>query len=96
LAEGRADASEYVDLLLANVRDLMASTGLGRVNLPNATMGFEQVIGGINWHGEAALTGGYLENLDTLHRTGKAEISIEVRHTFGKYQKLGQSLCQYF
>jgi hypothetical protein len=77
-SEARADAGEYFDQVLANLREQMYLNGLNEIQLPNATMGFEQVIGGINWRGEAALYNGFLSNLDTIHRTGVAELRIEV------------------
>jgi len=77
LRQARADASDYLDQVLANVRELLVVAGLQIIPLPNATMSFEQEIGGVVWHGEAALHNGTLANMETIHRTGAADLTIE-------------------
>ncbi|XP_021955970.1 uncharacterized protein LOC110852262 [Folsomia candida] len=77
LQQARADASAYFDQVLANLREQMFLTGMNAIPLPDQVLEFEQVIGGITFHGQAALYNGTLLHLDTLHRTGVADIKVE-------------------
>ncbi|CAL8091477.1 unnamed protein product [Orchesella dallaii] len=72
-----ADASNYMDQVLANLREQLQFFGFNSVALPDQEVGFNRTIGGIVWHGEASLYNGSLKNMDTIHRTGAAEITIE-------------------
>jgi len=77
LRQAREDASSYFDQVLANLREAMFQSGMNAIPMPDLNLEFEQNIGGIVWHGEAALYNGTLLHLDTIHRTGVAEISVE-------------------
>ncbi|ODM92693.1 Sphingomyelin phosphodiesterase [Orchesella cincta] len=76
LAHVMADASNYMDQVLANLRDQLHINGFNSVALPDQEVGFKQTIGGVEWHGEAKLYNGSLKNMDTIHRTGAADITI--------------------
>jgi len=75
--QAREDASSYFDQVLANLRETMFQTGMNALPMPDLNLEFEQNIGGIVWHGEAALYNGTLLHLDTIHRTGVAELNVE-------------------
>merc|ERR1719495_2716120 len=45
------------------------------LKLPDATQGFEKKILGIRVHGEAKIYDGFLHGIQTIHRTGDAEMT---------------------
>jgi len=73
----QADMSEWVDEILANVRLLMKEQGLETIPIPPITFSFEEKILGIVWHGEASMFDGYLKGLETMKRTGIAELDTD-------------------
>jgi len=77
LATVRADDTAWVDEILANVRTQLLAAGLDTILLPDFILGFSQTILGITWHGEAGLSNGLLKGIETLHRTGTADVTIE-------------------
>jgi len=73
----RADASEWCDLFLSNVRQLILQLGLDRVLLPEIYHAFEKEVLFINWQGEFWMHDGWLRGLETIRRTGIAELHYE-------------------
>lgn len=73
----RADASQYVDEVLANVRVELIKNGGGTIPIDDVTFGFSQEIFGVTWHGEATLAGGFVGGLETIHRTGVADLAVD-------------------
>jgi len=73
----KADANEWCDLFLANVRQLCLETGLDRVILPEIYQAFEKTILFVTWKGEFWLHDGWLSGLETVRRTGPAELFYE-------------------
>merc|ERR1712241_1295591 len=73
------DASDaYVDALLANLRDYIASTpGLDPADLPEGEVSFSQEVGFITFHGSARVYDGFFRGLSTIHRTGGTDLSID-------------------
>ena len=63
------DASDaYVDALLANLRDYIASTpGLDPADLPEGEVSFSQEVGFITFHGSARVYDGFFRGLSTIH-----------------------------
>jgi len=56
----------------------MIAAGLDNVELPDFKIGFEEKFLGIVWKGECGLHSGSLRGLETIHRTGVADVSIDV------------------
>ena len=63
------DASDaYVDALLANLRDYIASTpGLDPADLPEEEVSISQEVGFITFHGSARVYDGFFRGLSTIH-----------------------------
>jgi hypothetical protein len=73
----RADTSSYVDIALASLRQYMVANCLNRIPLDNQTEKFSERFLGVTWHGEAALYDGVLTGLETIHRSGPANLNLE-------------------
>jgi len=73
----KADAGNWVDEILANLRDEIKKNNLATVPIPDTSFNFSQVILGVNWHGEAVLTEGFVGGFETIHRTGAAELATD-------------------
>jgi len=67
------NANEFLDHMIAQARPAIASKD--PLTLPDATKGFEKKILGIRVHGEAAIYDGFLAGIQTIHRTGDAEMT---------------------
>nr|XP_053633212.1 uncharacterized protein LOC128689118 [Cherax quadricarinatus] len=74
-APGPKDDSlnHYMDLVMDNVQVLIIENGFDPTPLPNASVGFSDVVLGVTWHGEADMYNGWLRGLATIHRSGDAE-----------------------
>jgi hypothetical protein len=77
LAVPMADAGPYMDQVLANLRELMILNDLDRIVLPDYIIGFSRVILGVTWHGQASIYGGLVNRLETIHRSGPANLNVE-------------------
>ncbi|CAG0883562.1 unnamed protein product [Darwinula stevensoni] len=74
LERERSNANDYVDQLLDNVQNFIIENGYDNFPLPDQIEEFSEVFLGIEWHGEASLTQGFLKGLETVHRTGDATL----------------------
>jgi len=73
----RADASEWTDKFLSNLRDAMLVLGFDRVPLPGIHQSFVKEIFWIDWHGEFTLKDGSFSGIETIRRTGLATLTYE-------------------
>jgi len=67
------NANEFLDHVMDQARPKLAE--MDPLNLPEAVAGFEKYILGIKVHGEAKVYDGKLAGIQTLHRTGDAEMT---------------------
>jgi len=67
------NANEFVDHMLATARPSIAAKD--PLTLPDARKGFEKKVLGIRVHGEAKIYDGFLAGIQTIHRTGDAEMT---------------------
>jgi hypothetical protein len=72
----QGNANEYMDAVLENVRAYLVSNGYDNYTLPDQLEGFSEEWIGIEWHGEAELTQGFMSGLQTIHRSGDAFLSV--------------------
>jgi hypothetical protein len=73
----RSDASAWVDQIMANLRAVIVKEGLNTIPLPPTSANFSETILGVTYHGEFMLKDGALRGLETIHRTGVADVSTE-------------------
>lgn len=67
------NANEFLDHMLEQARPSLVEQD--PVPLPDARLGFEQKIIGVTVHGEVKIFNGFLAGIQTLHRTGDAEMT---------------------
>ncbi|CAG0891909.1 unnamed protein product [Cyprideis torosa] len=72
----KQNANEYMDQILENLREFMILNGMDTLPLPDQIEAFSEEFLGITWHGEASLTQGYIRGLETIHRSGDAELDL--------------------
>ncbi|CAG0916794.1 unnamed protein product [Notodromas monacha] len=73
----QGNANDYLDSILANVREYLVDNGYANYTLPDQIEGFSAEWIGIEWHGEATLTDGFLAGLQTIHRVEDATLSVD-------------------
>ncbi|XP_050733517.1 uncharacterized protein LOC127007045 [Eriocheir sinensis] len=73
--------NHYMDLVMDNLQVIIMENGLDPVALPNTSMGFSDVVLGVEWHGEASLYDGWLRGLATIHRSVDADF---IRNSEGR------------
>jgi len=84
------NANEFLDHMIAQARPALAEKD--PLTLPDATKGFEKTILGVRIHGEAKIFDGFLNGIQTIHRTGDAEMTQSTDMTKLKITaKLGMS-----
>jgi len=67
------NANDFLDHMISQARPAIAEKD--PLTLPDATKGFEKKVLGIRIHGEAAIYDGFLAGIQTIHRTGDAEMT---------------------
>lgn len=70
---------QYIDSVLQSLHDQMVETGLDNLELPDTQTNFSKRRLGVTWQGEANLFNGNLKGLESIHRTGEATITLNVR-----------------
>jgi len=75
MAQIQADAGGWVDEIMANVRTLLEDQGLQIIPMPDLVKEFEKEIMFVTWRGEASLRNGWLAGMESIHRSGVADIT---------------------
>merc|ERR1712126_317545 len=70
-------SDNYIDEVLANLRDMVITNNLDPAELPDAETGFSDTVLGITWHGSAKLYNGKFWGLSTIARTGDTSFTVE-------------------
>jgi len=70
-------SDNYVDEVLANLRERIITENLDPAELPNTETGFSDTILGITWHGSANLYNGLFSGLSTIGRTGDTSFTVD-------------------
>merc|ERR1711915_1043773 len=70
-------SDNYIDQVLANLRDMVIAENLDPADLPNADTGFSDTVLGITWHGSAHLYNGKFWGLSTIARTGDTNFVVD-------------------
>merc|ERR1719244_1097936 len=84
------NANEFLDAMIAQARPSLAEKD--PLTLPDARKGFEKKVLGVTVHGEAKIYDGFLAGIQSIHRTGDAEMTQSADMTKLKIKaKLGMS-----
>jgi len=67
------NANGFIDHMISQARPTLAEKD--PLTLPDARKGFEKMVLGIRIHGEAKIYDGFLAGIQTIHRTGDAEMT---------------------
>merc|ERR1712059_221493 len=70
-------SDDYIDQVLANLRDIIIEQNLDPADLPDEETGFSDTILGITFHGSAKLYNGKFWGLSTISRTGDTSFTVE-------------------
>ncbi|UYV78142.1 hypothetical protein LAZ67_16000248 [Cordylochernes scorpioides] len=70
-------ANEYVDQLLANVRQMVDERGMDPAELPEYRNHFNRSVMMVTWTGEVHLWNGTLRGLKSLYRAGECEVDAD-------------------
>merc|ERR1712126_572123 len=70
-------SDNYIDEVLANLRDMVITNNLDPAELPDAETGFSDTVLGITWHGSAKLYNGKFWGLSTIARTGDTSFNVD-------------------
>merc|ERR1711935_309164 len=70
-------SDNYIDQVLANLRDMVIENSLDPAELPDAETGFSDSVLGVTFHGSAKLYNGKFWGLSSLGRTGDTSFTGE-------------------
>merc|ERR1712176_165443 len=70
-------SDNYIDEVLANLRDMVITNNLDPADLPDAETGFSDTVLGITWHGSAKVYNGKFWGLSTIARAGDTSLTVE-------------------
>merc|ERR1711935_246134 len=70
-------SDNYIDQVLANLRDMVIENSLDPAELPDAETGFSDSVLGVTFHGSAKLYNGKFWGLSSLGRTGDTSFTVE-------------------